>query len=655
MVQALYGEVLRLPAHEFASVGTELRGRREEVLRRLGIALLAARPTDDADGVHAVISDPGRWDHRNSTTRDEFRALCASALPVLDEATRRGLITYVVTAADINERYDEAFAGQDDAPSRTQMVQDWRSLYLGAVASGLTEEEAEAVGPLSPPETPTRRRRRGVIEREPSPISSDDMAAKDPAEVVSFLLSWQSSLTFAGADKTTVAAELKVAVAGSPARWAEALAHGDRRLPLVYAYQAIEGLRSALGDGAAFELGYAVDWLTQVVGDRSDDRDGWRTSVERAALTLIEDAVKHTPAAVTSLARPIADLVISLIGAPEGEGVFLDSANVDLLTESLNSTPGEAIDVGARLVYALAERSGAEARRLVEALDAQAVAQRSPVISASFGRALPWLVSVPGVQTTDLVDHLLAPDDPASDLVWGTYVLAWSPINAVVVRTADFYARAARAAGEDQPVGRRPVDPRERLGQHLVKFDLRQTVPEAHAWLIDFYESAPDSILAHTTRFVADHLRLEDLTADAAGRAIDILAGRSVAAGPAEAHALGWASRTVTRPSDILVRVLKPAAARFTGTDDPGGVMSLLARDEPYACRDVAVVLRSVIDGDRYEALPHIAGDDLKVVLRRFLSGGDPACRRSAKETIDRLGAQGFAEYGSLLDEPGAG
>ena len=64
-----------------------------------------------------------------------------------------------------------------------------------------------------------------------------------------------------------------------------------------------------------------------------------------------------------------------------------------------------------------------------------------------------------------------------------------------------------------------------------------------------------------------------------------------------------------------------------------------------------AAVLWNVVEGDHYEALPHLAADELETVLRRLRASGDLRCRRVARRIINLLGARGYENYGVLLGD----
>lgn len=649
VVQTLYRMALRLPSPEFAQVGAALRTERTEVLRRLGVALLAARPADDPIGVAEVISDPQRWDNVNTTA--EFQSLAGASLALLDAATRDGLVDYIVLARDVTARYDDAFGGSADGPAREQVVAGWRSAYLWPARDQLTPAEAERTGPLVKPAA--REGRRGMrLDQEPSPLSTAEMGSMGPRAVFEFLRTWRPTDRWSGPDEATVAGQLGAAVAADPSTWGRELVNADGLAP-VYAYQIVEGFRTALRTGPEFDLAPLVDWLNQFV-TIVDAGDGWRSSVERHAMGFLDDAITYRLTSVVDRAGRVADLVITLLGAPPKTKVE-EASDLDLLTKSFNSTVGQAIYAGCRLVFAIAESAGSEAERLADALEERAITDRSAVTRTAFGRGLPWLISAPVIDTKALVEQLLEPNDPGATVAWNAYVLAWKPLDDVARRTKDFYAAAAANAGSDQQVGQRPFDLRERVGQHLVIIALRGTVDEAGDWLTDFYEHAPDSILADTTRFVADHLALADLPERMAEVAMTTLAERATRGGPMETRALGWASRTAVRQEEVLTRILRPAAARVAGTDDPTGVVGLLVRLDATPCQDVAGVLWRVVEGDEYEALPHLAGDELETVLRRLWTDGDERCRRVARQTIDLLGSRGNGRYGVIIRDVPAG
>ena len=130
VVLAAYQVAQRLSGERLSgAVDRQLRSR-SEVLRRLGVGLIAKRPTDLLALAKKIVAAPEKWDGGPAT--EEFKDAVRATFGILSHEPREALIKYAIAARAVRNRHRRATRQGFDGPA-AEWVQAWRSRLLGRV------------------------------------------------------------------------------------------------------------------------------------------------------------------------------------------------------------------------------------------------------------------------------------------------------------------------------------------------------------------------------------------------------------------------------------------------------------------------------------------------------------------------------------------
>jgi hypothetical protein len=650
LLRAAYRVALTLPDEPLRKLVVDLAKARQEMLRRLALALATQKVEANIDFVSAVIAAPDTWD--SGSTHDDYRRLIAAAFGQLRPSSRSALIAYAVAAKLARNAHRRAARhGTSSEPAR-EWVATWRSGLLWPVADQLTRHERLRLGELA---EPPARIRTGRVEQAKPPLDGAQMLAMPADELGVFLRSWTPTGSFFDADKPSLAAELRASVAGSPSPWAERLADmGD--IPLVYVTPAIRAFEEAeQRAGSAVPWAPIFEWARRAL-DRAPVDKEWGNEAQRAVASVVERAARNRRLSANEQQAAVRVLVLLLAASdptPDRDATAAAGA-MDLISLSMNSVRGEAVAAGAWLLHHVVLGPHADAelgKELAGAMTALASTDRSLSIATSFGRGLPLLMETDEVAGTAWAELLLA--ESRGDLrtaTWHGYLLTWiRPISIVVREASDLYRETVEylptLAGEP----REPLSVVEQLGRHTSEMYLRASITDAPNLLRRFFELARDSDSASVSRHITDYLALEGLPDDMAERAIEMLAERPTVAGSEEGDALIWAARTRYRRLEVLSRVVLPAIEAGHGGQDFADVLQLMAEHARADAAGIGTALDRLMGKDQWHSMPVVAKDELTLLLRELLATGDAVAVDRATKVINDLGARGYADYRDLL------
>jgi hypothetical protein len=640
-----------LPAEPLAALVERLLRQPRESMKRLGLALVAKRHEDLMPIANKIVSDAETWE--GGATDVEFRDVVRASFGDLRPAARSALVTYALAARRIRRRHRQARRRGVDEPA-AEWVSGWRSVLLASVSDQLTASERRRLGTLTPVSDEPRR---GVHRIEPvrPPLSAAELTSRPVADVVEFLNTWVPSGGVFGADKPTLAVELRTAVLSDPVLWGARIAEMGE-IGLVYSTQVLRGFEEVEQNREEpVDWAKVLSWIRSCL-DAPPAEDEWRLEAERASASAIE-RVARKRALDGGEGAAATRLLVPLLRSPDPdpEQAARGPTVADVLMLSLKSVRGEAITAGTWLLHRLLEDEtddAGTAAELGDELAAVLARERTALVAVSFGRGLPLLLEADEKKRDHRWRDLLLTeaDESFCSAVWQGYLLTWTrPIRAIIDAAADFY-RSSTEAIESLDVERRePLSVVEQLGHHLALLHLWASIPDAEALLRRFFELARDEDRSTIARFIADHLAVEGQSEAAIDRAISFLTSRVASTGEREGEALLWASRSRYRRDGILFDIVLPAIDAGHGEADFGDVLRLMVEFAAKRPGPVATALQGLMQRDRWHSIPVIAAEDLATILGILLASGDENAQRGATKIINDLGALGYHTYRTLL------
>jgi hypothetical protein len=661
LANALYRVLLVEPIDAARTHTARLLDRRHPALARVALAAIAMRP--ELVEASAILADPAAWDDAHST-RHEFRRALRALWDVSTPASRDALLRYAEAAeeaAEISSRIAER--GVANAPLADEVRRGWRSRLLHAVRDVIPKAWSERLGSLDDVADEPLPEPEAVRVGSASPLSEEDLAAMEPAAILSAIADFEPQEREGFDDPTLegLAAAAGRAI-GSRASEFRGLGGQIAELPGPVVGAVVSAIHRGIGEAKFEDKSAAFDLALELAAECRARRGigEWPHELKRDMAGTISVASQND-LLFEGDARLALELLEPLLGdpdpSPESERRdVVGGRDVGML--ALNGIRAEAT-TATILLLGEAVRLGidslvVEVRNL---LRRRIAADESISVRAAVGLRLPWLLANDqGAEATWLA-ILFGPDvDPeAREACWHAYLLYSRYFRSTAILLAPEYDRTltdlAPRAEDDRG---RPHDAEESLGIHIGMAHLTTLpVDGADTWLARFYANAADWLRARVTRWLAEQAAISENTTDIRDRARAFLRDRitalNAADNPKELNAIGWIGRTEDRQEAVLEEIVLPALERSGGaTDDEPGLTGLVSRCANTRPLSSARALELLVRGDERHSLPHIAGAELQQALET-LRVADADTRVVVRRTVDVLGEQGFLQYRDLL------
>lgn len=511
-----FEEVVTRSPEELDGVVTSLMASGWPVVRRVGLHVLVERGDEAPALVEQALS---RYDLLNDEHhRHEFYRLLATRFGALSPEAKRSYFANVHRAADASVVSAAAHgrAAEGDI-TRNVVIRRW----FGAVAEHLGDDErveleaARAKTGEDPhPDFPAYHT---SWIGSTSPLSSQELLDRPPAEVVGYLASWEEPEGFAPHHPSAdgLARQLSEAVAESPDLFAPT---APRYLDLRPAYfeGLIHGLQKALENDITFDWGPVLaaceGAFAKVDEGPTEGRDSTWQSARMAIVRLLERGLQGKPGEIPLTARQhvwflIAHLVEDLDPTPADEARY-GPPNMEPETYSFNTTRGAGFH--ALFLYVLwhHRQAGSPDSWSISARDPEASAvldahldpNRDPSVAvrAAYGWWLPYVLDLDAGWVRDRADRIVG--RAQTDLeraAWEGFLFRGGPSDValdVFAKAYEGYAEQLAAQDAKLEARGRAGDPIQFFIDHLVRawlwhsemreeLPLRTLLASGKAWL----------------------------------------------------------------------------------------------------------------------------------------------------------------------------
>jgi hypothetical protein len=381
----------------------------------------------------------------------------------------------------------------------------WRRTWLQRLGDHFpahrTTERDALIAELGPSDHPDLGSYRSEVVGSQSPLGLADFERKSITEQVEYLRDWQPpGDQFMGPSRGGLGEQLAKLVAENPDSYAKE-AHRFEEIDPTYQRFLLNGLREAVDKHRSFSwepvfrlcqriLAEPVEILGRQGGlPLGDDSD--RTWCRNAVATLLETALRQKQVPIPiGLKDELWKLLDTLSDdpnpTPEHEARY-GGSNMDPAQLALNSTRGQAMHaviqyawwVHQSIAKDVGQASSREAPRgfdtVPEArkvLEVHLDTSRDPslAIRAVYGQRFIWLWMVDKQWATDKADRLFPADESQRshwEAAWSSYLAFSQPYWDVFEAVRQQYELAVARMNTVPLLPRLPVEPRERLAEHL--------------------------------------------------------------------------------------------------------------------------------------------------------------------------------------------
>lgn len=648
---------------------SSLRQYEMPLIERIATYLLATHDEPPIPAVLHGLNDEAQI----AAFLPEYKALLVKSLGSLSRENAEGLLSKIAAGPSVLPE------GADN--NRYRRVWVYRRLFVlrGQLKSPFKEQlealEAEFEG--QDPNPP----RSGTWIGPTSPLSEDELAARDPTEVVDYLRTWKPPAGIFVDSPHGLGRRLAIAVERRAMEYS-LVATLFTDLHATYVRELISGIRSAVEGGAQIAWQPVLDLIRNTTAkdradpgsfgeaeahiDRMDFDPDWRWARKQMA-SLIEagltDADQRIPG---SLAEPVLEVLRELASDPEPDAAYEEKyggENSDWDTLALNTVRPAAISGTFRYVAWVQKQLHDEAApykaRALALLDDHLDPEADPslAVRSVYGRNLPLLFSdaedwfeltAPRVWPVE-TEHL-----PYFWAAWTPFIAFWRPHTPLFRRLEKQYQHALRIAGEE-PDWRWLANPTERLGQHLIAFYLGREI-EYDPWLSEYFsrvnEEVAGSVLSDLGRVIDS--ALTDNT-DRAMRLWDERVAQirnSNGSRPQELGAFAWwfveKSLPLDWALDRLIQVLNGGAEIEYPDEVIERLVEASAHPPVKAVEALGLIVRAVNYPWRLGAITQGA----RAILATALGADDELAQAGARRVIGELAMlHGRREFRNLLDQ----
>jgi len=658
-----------------------LEAQSGSVFKRLSLHLLRTRGQARLDLVSARLIDQAVAD--DPRLHHEYSLLARTCFALVSEEARAVYLRSVEARPT-----DDAMTKLDGTPytaeENERHNQHWRLRRLTAIRDSLPpawipryEQLVAQFGELEHPDFLSYwRTRAGGGD---SPRTVDDLRSLPTDELVAFLASWQPSTpAWDGPTIDGLVGTLRGVVAAEPERIA---VDADRFSALrpEYLHAVVDGLRDAVDRGTTFawesilELLHSIRARQTVAEPHVSERlDYSNVSILRLLRLGLQ---KESSGLNLSHRARIWAILRSLTDDPRPQhDDEADSASIDYVSRSLNTTRGESIHVV--LQYALWLRRLLQQAspsppindftpfpEVREVLDAHLDLgrDRSPTTRAAYGLSIRLLAYLDMPWLRGALTRLFPSEPEAAlfrDVAWDAYVTSTNPQQVLFNLLMPQYSRAVDAALV-VPIAAGRRDSREAVANHLMAAYWHGWIDldSADGLLQRFYQLYPDDNQAHAIDTVGRWLQsagqpLQNDVRQRLERVWDRRAGvieQDVRTHKREAEGYGaWFASGQLDPVTALA-LLKRLLQLGIFPHHEHAVVQRLTDMFPTYPLDALLCIGYLIDNDTEES--HFWGwrEEGRPLFENALRHPDQRVVDLARQLINKLGSRGFLDFRDLL------
>jgi hypothetical protein len=644
-----------------------LESRKQAIFKRLALGLLACFPEGHAEIIGARLANASLFTDLHY--RCEYDRLAKTHFGSLDPVRQERILTLIELGhSEEDLEWRERWQLNELSRLGRPLPADWERRYRELAARYPEGEDREMlaevgfVGPIAP-------------------LAKDELAAMTVEEVLQLLRDWKPDGEWRAPTAEGLARLLDDVVCEAPESHAVA-AEEYADVDPTYARAVISGFQKAIADGRTFEWSPVLRLATLVVAkprliegrdeNNLDIDPGWKWARKEVA-NLLASAFQARPSFPIEFADEAFDILRELADDPNP--AFVDEAEregaMDPATLSLNTVRGAAFHAIMGYAWWLYKTREAAAlssaglpQRVVDLLERHLDPAYEPTLTirSVYGQWFPYLATADPTWAKARVGAIFPSASEQvglRNIAWETYVTFNRAYKNTLELLRDEYGRTieslAAAASEGRPGGR---DQDESLADHLLTLYGHGFIELDDPLLQRFFLQAPLHLRSRTIEFVGISLSNTPAMADEAEarfralwewRFATLKEGGTVAD---ELKGFGWWFSSSKLDDTWSLAQLHDLLAHGGRVEPEHSVAARLAELGAAHVERVVICLSLLLDAAERRWFVLGSRDEIRAILWLGLAHHGRA-NTTARETINRLAAQGHVEFAELL-EPNA-
>lgn len=675
----------------------ELEGRKWTVFRRIALHVLDTHADQDTQLLDSRITDHDVF--TDASLRHEYSAMLQAHFGGRPRTVQETVFAHIEEGPDLSKYIERISASEDRYPDDDELQnigEHWQLDWLEILKDFLPEDlskKREALGAEYgiPPHPDLVSVSSEPMVGPTSPIAPDQIREMTISGLIKYLEEWEPGEGFMVDSRDGLSRALAEVVELEPSRFADN-ANDLTGLDPTYTRGIIDGFRTASEKGTEFGWEPVLELCLWVVSQSRDElfhenRPGagdphWGWARKEIA-KLLEDGFKPKgngiPFSLKELAWQVLEPITGDPDPSKDQEDGFSGTNMDAAALSINATRGAAFHAAFRYLTwcdsnlrQLATKGDDNQSGLDKVPEVRALIDRhldishesSLAVRSVYGMWTPSLILMDREWVLANLDKIFPTDDELQlywEAAWHAVIRFNQPRRWVLETLQDEYVRALGNLGESETSGSSLSNPDERLAEHISIYYWQGDLESESEIFQRFWESAPSQLRGHAMSFIGRtlHNMLEAISQDAAQRLANLWEHRLASATGHETvdpfsnemKAFGWWFASGKLDDEWSITQLNDVLRLIGEVDVSHLVVGRLDEIATAYPMEVVKLLAALVEGDKKGWGPHMWRDSAMSLLGNVLVSSNAEASRIAEDIINRLGARGYLEYGSLLQE----
>jgi len=675
-------QLIKLDSEKFTEVVEHLEAKHYLIFHRISLYIHSQYINDgQAESVANRLTNRDLFE--DITFCHEYAQLAKTGFGLLSTKQQNIIFSWIQSGPDLesyNKRVQDHTGKNATNEEIRQYTSTWQRDRLEQFKEHFTHDKQqyyqELINEFGEPDHPDFAIHTTSFIGPISPISKEELQQMSVEEVISFVKGWVPAQGYMEMSPEGLGQILSSVISDNPIEFSQK-SHLFKVLDPTYVRSFVDGLRNVPKERGDIPWAEVIDLSLWVVSQEreiqgrdseySDIDPGW-VWTRKSIANLLENGLKKVKGEIPiELRLSVWDVLVPLTEDPDPFNEEYGEGHMDPSTRSINTVRGEALHTVIAYALWIIRSENAEHSSTFELMpEVQKVLDRhldlnidpSLAIRSVYGQWFPWLEMMDEEWARQAKDKIFPLElSEYWESAWKTYVIFCKPYKKIFTLLKDQYAFAVKNIGKPSRLKMDIADSDRRLTEHLMTYYWSGELSIDDELMTEFYTYSSISIKQYAIEFFGRSLRSiseeldpvirERLEVFWERRYQEALQQNSLT----ELTEFCWWFSSGKMNIDWALVELKKVLSLEIKLDDLNFVAEELVNWMPERAADVLFCLEQMIEHLKKEGVYFHWEDEAKEILRLAMNDQDEAIIEQAISIIHGLGAMGYFEYKTLLEQ----